>query len=273
MIKQGYHGICARVVSEALLLLEAMSSRQLTFSEKESPRDVVSSADIALHNFICRELAKVGGRVLSEESVAGTQIAPSSNEFEWVVDPIDGTANYVSGIPFFGVSVGLVAGGMFKAGAFGIPATSELFYTAADDASYRNDVRLKASERSLDDSLVGASFSSRGAPGPWSREDEFRVFQQINDSSRGCLRLGSAGASLCYAASGKLGAAYGVSVKIWDVAAALAVASAAGCRVRVAPSANPLALHCIVGNGESADQVEAILAKTLKIETWRNSLP
>lgn len=273
MSKQGYHGICARVVSEALLLLEAMSSRQLTFSEKESPRDVVSSADIALHNFICQELAKVGGRVLSEESIAGAQVAPSSTEDEWVVDPIDGTANYVSGVPFYGVSVGLIAGGCFKAGAFGMPATSELFYTAADDASYRNDVRLKAAERSLANSLVGASFSSRSAPGTWSREDEFRVFQRINDSSRGCLRLGSAGASLCYAASGKLGAAYGVSVKLWDVAAALAVASAAGCRVRIAPAANPLFIHCIVGNGSVADEIEAILAKTLKISGWSNALP
>jgi myo-inositol-1(or 4)-monophosphatase len=271
MNKHDCHGICARVVGEALLLLEAMSSRQLTFTEKESPRDLVSTADMALHNFICQELGKAGGRVLSEESVS-PQTSSRSNEDQWVVDPIDGTANYVSGIPFYGVSVGLMAGGQFKAGAFCMPATGELFYTATDDSSYRNDVRLKAAERELAACLVGASFSSRRNSGSWGREDEFHIFQQINDCSRGCLRLGSAGASFCYAASGKLGAAYGVSVKIWDVAAALAVATAAGCRIRIASAADPFSVHCVVGKGSAVDEIEAFLAGTLKISGWRSAL-
>lgn len=272
MNKQGYHGVCAHVVSEALLLLGAISSRHLTFSQKESPRDVVSTADIALHNFLFQELKKSGGRILSEESHPGGKTAPFTGEDCWVVDPIDGTANYLSGIPFYGVSVGMVTQGRFAVGAFGMPATGELFYTAGEDASYRNDIRLRPSERSLATSLVGGCFSSRKAPGPWSRADEFRIFQEVNDGSRGCLRFGSAGATVCYAACGQLNAAFGISVKIWDIAAALAIASAAGCRVRIAPTTNPLVFHCIVGHGGIADEIEAMMVKILKIERWGDSV-
>ena len=269
MSEINYHGICARAVGQALLFLETVSSRDLTFSEKESPRDLVSAADLAIHNLICQELASSGIPVISEESVASHIAVTGARELRWLLDPIDGTTNFSARIPLYGISLGLMHGEAFDAGAFGMPATRELFYTVSSDASYLNDARLRPDGRSMVGSLVGACFSSRGNSTPQSRASEFRVFGTINDRSRGCVRLGSAGVSICYTAAGKLGAAYGIAGKIWDVAAALSIAKAAGCRIMTGPAQDPLAISYVVGHGEVVTEIHSILQDELGITSWR----
>jgi len=263
-----HHGTCARTVGKALLFLETVSSRDLTFTEKESPRDLVSRADLAIHNLIAQELNPYGVPVVSEENVSSHAAQGSCVGLRWLLDPIDGTTNFANRIPFYGVSLGLMQGAAFVGGAFGMPMSRELFYTVSEDASYLNDARLRACPTTLAASLVGACFSSRASSSTWPREAEFRAFGLINDRSRGCVRLGSAAASICYAAAGKLGASYGINCKLWDVAGALAVARAANCQVLTASANDPLAINFIVGHGDGVVTIQTILKGELGMNGW-----
>lgn len=267
------HGTCARAVGQALLFLETVSSRNLAFTEKESPRDLVSVADLAIHNLVSQELAATGVPVISEESAAAQAIAIAGADRRWLLDPIDGTTNFAAGIPLYGVALGFMCGDVFDAGAFGMPATRELFYTVSPEASYLNDARLRPDARSLADSLVGVCFSSRRTSTPQMREDEFRVFGVINDGSRGCVRLGAAAVSICYTAAGKLGATYGMAGRIWDVAAALAIARAAGCKIITAPAKDPLAISYVVGHGAVVEEIRSIIEGEMGITSWREVRP
>lgn len=269
MRASNYHGICARAVGQALLFLETVSSRDLTFAEKESPRDLVSAADLAVHNLVCQELAASEIPVISEESIASHGVIGAKLGLRWLLDPIDGTTNFAARIPLFGVSLGLMDGDAFQAGALGMPATRELFYTVSADASYLNDARLRAEDRAMAGSLVGACFSSRGSGTAQSRTSEFRVFGIVNDRSRGCVRLGSAGVSICYTAAGKLGATYGIAGRLWDVAAALGIAKAAGCKIITAPSLDSLDISYVVGHGAVVQEIRAILESEIGIAAWR----
>lgn len=258
-----HHGTCARAVGKGLLFLETLSLRELAFTEKESPRDLVSSADVAIHNLMCQELATTGIPVVSEENVASHAVSLQAMPQRWILDPIDGTANFSARIPLYGISLGLMEGEAFVAGAFGMPVTRELFYTVGPDSSYLNDARLRPGRKTLASSLVGVCFSSRAIGSRQARNDEFRVFGVINDRSRGCVRLGSASASICYTAAGKLGATYGIAGRIWDVAAALAIAHAAGCRILTAPAADPLAINYVIGHGNVVSEIQSILQDEL----------
>lgn len=269
MITFDHHGTCSRAVGQALLFLETVSSRDLVFSEKESPRDLVSATDLAIHNLISQELGATGIPVISEENrEAESKMMPGDGP-RWLLDPIDGTTNFAAGISFYGVALGLMHGEAFDAGAFGMPATRELFYTVSPEASYLNDARLRSDERSLGRSLIGACFSSRSTIGQQARENEFRLFGIINDRSRGCVRLGSASVSICYTAAGKLGATFGIAGRIWDVAASLAIARAAGCSIITCPTQDPLAISYVVGHGSVVREIRSILEDGLGIPSWR----
>lgn len=269
MSASDHHGVCARAVGQALLFLEKVSPRDLAFTEKESPRDLVSSADLAIHNLISQELQTTGIPVISEESVVPPSDLIARGEPRWLLDPIDGTTNFAAGIPLYGVALGLMRGDSFDAGAFGMPATRELFYTVSPEASYLNDGRLRSAATMLAGSLVGACFSSRGTMTAQSRADEFRVFRTINDCSRGCVRLGSAGVSICYTAAGRLGATFGIAGRVWDIAAALAIARAAGCGIMTSPTQDPLALSYVVGHGSVVQEIRSVIEGEMGITSWR----
>lgn len=268
-----HHGTCARAVGQALLLLETVSPRDVVFTEKESPRDLVSAADLAVHNLISRELEATGIPVISEESDASRSGLIAGGGPRWLLDPIDGTTNFAARIPLYGVALGLMHGTTFDAGTFGMPATRELFYTVGPEASYLNDARLRSDGSSLGSSLVGACFSSRSAILPYSREAEFRAFGIINDRSRGCVRLGSASVSICYTAAGKLGATFGIAGRIWDVAAAIAIARAAGCVIITSPTQDPLVLSYVVGHGAVVHEIRSIIKDEMGITSWREVQP
>jgi myo-inositol-1(or 4)-monophosphatase len=263
------HGACARVVGKAMLLFESHEANSTDVKEKDTPRDLVSGLDNAIQRLICAELSVLGYSILSEEDLSTWDRPEDPVRPLWVVDPIDGTTNFISGIPFFGVSVGLMRAQLPLVGSFGMPRTKEIFYTVSSSSAYKNDVRLKASEALLKTSLVGACFSSRPDSSlPQAREVEMAAFQAMNDSSRGCLRLGSAGGSICYVASGKLGAAFGLFSRIWDIAGAMAVARAAGCQVLTAQAGAKSRLHFLVGSGAIVSQAKAILARCVAPEFW-----
>lgn len=245
------HSALIKVALEAVLagakLAENAAAAQ-SVQQKESLRDIVTATDTRISELLMQRLGQTGLPVISEESDAR---APGAERF-WVVDPIDGTVNFAHGLAAFAVSAGLVESGQCQLGVVCAPKLDELYFTLNPDKALLNGRPFVHLHRGVEEALVSASFSGKAALA------QYTLFQQINESTRGCLRTGSAALNVCWAAAGKLQAAYGFDAKLWDVAGALAVAKAAGCELRLRPHADPLRLDYIVGSREVVDHLAAL---------------
>ena len=194
-----------------------------------SPRDVVSQVDIVAEDLARQILQKE----FPADAILGEERGPSgSGQRTWLLDPIDGTVNYVFGLPVAATSVALLEGERVLAGAVYNPFTNDLYYAATGFGAFVNAQRLEVRSSSFEEGLYAAAFSNR-ADSSERRAREFRLFQSVNDATRGCLRTGSAAMNLCYVAAGKLSGAWGVQGKAWDIAAGLIIAQEAGARVEV----------------------------------------
>jgi myo-inositol-1(or 4)-monophosphatase len=255
---------------EAALALKAVSEgarivgdrpERVSVTTKQSFRDVVTEFDKKIERRVGEILAESGYPVVGEESFDETSAREPSGMF-WAVDPIDGTANFVAGIPYYGISVGLVRGGTdARVGAVALPALRELYFTHGDEVAFRNGKALPPIDRrDLAQSLVAGGFA-----GPKGDEKErallYKLFGELNDRSRGALRLGSAAANLCYVASGQLQVAYGFNASIWDVAGGLAIAGRAGCVVRCARAPGKARVHYLAGGETAVSEALEVIRK------------
>ncbi|WP_306598028.1 inositol monophosphatase [Geothrix sp. 21YS21S-2] len=216
-----------RSVASSEELMEEPIERVVT-GTKGSMRDIVTNLDTMIEKHICAVLMETAYPILSEEAYTPDAELPPMDAPFWVVDPIDGTVNFASGMPYYAVSVGLWDGTGFGVGAVSMPAFKEIFFTHGNEAAFLNGKHLKAQPSTLQDALIGVSLPGRMQPGG---PPHYEIFARVNESSRGCLRLGSAAALLCLTACGRLQGAYGFNAKLWDVGGGLAIASRAGCEV------------------------------------------
>ncbi len=229
---------------------------------KESLRDIVTEIDRMAESCVIDILrgARSDESIITEErgSVSGSE----DNGF-WLVDALDGTVNFVNHIPFFCVSIAYIEDRQPVLGAVYNPMASDLYYGAEGIGVFRNQSPIKVKNRSGSESLFAVAFSGKNHD-PERRKDEFGIMADINDSSRGCLRTGSAAMNLAFLAEGRLGGCWGKANKFWDIAAGLLLVRLAGASLRytcVDPekmlvsyvASNPLAWAFL------NDRVEAIL--------------
>ncbi len=234
---------------------------------KESNRDIATETDRRIESHIRAVLAPSGHLFLGEET-APTLAAGLPDAPVWAVDPIDGTVNWLSGLPYYAVSVGLLVKRNFVVGAVALPADRELFFTHGDGPAFLNGRTLRPPpERALSECLVAASFASGGAEGV-SRQAQYDLFGQVDAESRGCLRLGSAASNICNVAAGRLQAAYGANARIWDVAGALAIAQRAGLTLYVGLRPDTLRVDYVVGGRAAASALRdlALGSEILRLE-------
>ncbi len=257
---------------EAGLALEAVTKGGALLDEspvgaqvrtKESQRDIVSEYDLEVEKLAISVLSACPYPVLSEETNAGVKVEPGA--LFWAVDPIDGTVNFVNGLHYYGVSVGLCrqraeGGPELLAGAVSMPKTKEHFFTFGSTGAFLNGARLSAFDVGLDSALVGASFSS-GDPDSAEVQKAYLAFAWVNRASRGAVRLGSAAAQVCYVAAGRLQAAYGLGVHLWDVAGAAAIALQAGLTLRLEPVPDTTRVNFVVGAKRACEEIAARLRK------------
>ena len=199
---------------------------------KSSPVDIVTQADRDAEELIRGLLAKArpDDGFLGEESGA----EPGTSGLTWVVDPIDGTVNFLYGIPAWAVSIAVVEGDpdprtwRALAGAVVNP-TNEEFYTASagGGAHLGNGVLRVGAGVPLDRALIGTGFSYRLEP----REEQIDVAGEVLRRSRDLRRIGSAALDLCSVAAGRLDAYYEWGLNPWDQAAGALIAAEAGARV------------------------------------------
>ena len=183
--------------------------------------------------------------ISEEEAQALTQLPPTF----WAVDPIDGTVNFSNGLSQFAICAGLVANGVFELGVVCAPALDELYFTLHEGSALFNGRPFRLAHQTTANALVAASFSSK------AEASQYDLFRSVNESTRGCLRTGSAALNICWAATGRLQAAFGFEAKLWDVSAALAIARAAGCELVVRPGGDALSVDYCVGTADTVQHI------------------
>ncbi len=208
---------------------------------KSSPTDVVTQMDRAAEQLIRSRLAveRPDDGILGEE--AG--LRSGSSGLTWVVDPIDGTANYLYGIPFYAVSVAVVTGDPQRPGRWSAvagcvhnPATGHTWSAAAGLGADLDGAALLAPlPPLLERALVGTGFGYR----PQRRRAQARVAAELLPRVRDLRRIGSAAIDLCMVASGWLDAYYERGLNPWDLAAGALVATESGAVVRGLRTAPP----------------------------------
>lgn len=206
---------------------EVLTQWRGKFQVREKGRaDLVTDADLAAQKAIEEILTSdfPDFEFLGEEGPAGLTRSTGS-PYCWIVDPLDGTTNYVHGLPNYSVSIGLSQDGTIIAGVVYDPVFDRCFKAEKGQGAYLNEERIKVSSaQSLDESLIAASFAASIQKGSSEIDD----FVNILTQSRGIRRLGSAALNLAYVASGCLDGYWSGSNKPWDVAAGVILVQEAG---------------------------------------------
>ncbi len=175
---------------------------------KKGPRDFVTNADKKVEKILIKELSKKKYSVISEES--GTIIKENKNSF-WVIDPIDGTTNFLHGIPHFCISIAFVSDNEIISGIVNDPIKNEIYYAEKNSGAFFNNQRIRVSKKNnLDECLFGSNLE-----GSKNIDLNLRV-------------SGSAALDLAYVASGRLDGFYQKNLNIWDIAAGILIIQEAG---------------------------------------------
>jgi myo-inositol-1(or 4)-monophosphatase len=220
-----YLEVCERAVKQAgQLLLERLGR----VSVREKGRaDLVTEADIESQALIRTVLLEAfpDHLVLGEEDPPAV-VAPSpSGHYQWIVDPLDGTTNYVHQVPLFSVSLALEHGGEVLVGAVYQPIDQESFTAAAGQGAFLNGRPIRTSSVStISQALVAVGFPAVVTPDA----PDLRLFLAAAESCQAVRRMGSAALNLCYLAAGRFDACWSYSTKLWDVAAGILIAREAG---------------------------------------------
>jgi myo-inositol-1(or 4)-monophosphatase len=192
----------------------------------KGPGDFVSAADRRAEQILREELsrARPGFAFLLEESGA---IGGDETDHRWIVDPLDGTTNFLHAMPHFAISIALERRGELVAGVVYDPIKDEMFCAEKGAGAYLNDRRLRVSRRSeLSSCLIGTGIPVLDWPG--RAKGFLPQLERISDYVAGIRRLGTASLDLAYVASGRLDGFWEYGLKPWDMAAGIVLIREAG---------------------------------------------
>ncbi|MDQ1186916.1 MULTISPECIES: inositol monophosphatase family protein [Agrobacterium] len=191
----------------------------------KGPSDFVSQADLKAEKIVRDELMKARPTYgfLGEEG--GEEIG-TDGAHRWIVDPLDGTTNFLHGIPQFAVSIGLERSGEIVAGVIFNPATDELYTAERGGGAFLNDRRIRvAARKQLSDSVVccGVPHLGRGNHGKFLVE-----LRHVMGETAGVRRMGAAALDLAYVAAGRFDGFWEAELSPWDIAAGIVLIREAG---------------------------------------------
>ena len=162
--------------------------------------DFVTEVDRAAEQAIIEILLEAypGHGILAEES--GRERGAQDSDFLWIIDPLDGTTNFIHGFPVYAVSIALAFRGKVEQAVVYDPTRNDLFYASRGRGAFLNDRRLRVSKRTrMAEALVGTGF-------PFRKGDNFKrylkIFEEVMQSCAGMRRPGAAALDLCYVAAG-----------------------------------------------------------------------
>ena len=176
---------------------------------KKGPKDFVTNADIKAEKIIIEELKKARPNysIISEEN--GVEKNKDESNF-WIIDPIDGTTNFLHGVPHFAISIALQSNNEMVCGLIYDPIKDELFYAEKNHGAYFNNQRIRVSKkRDIDECLFAVG------KGKYNPDLIYR-------------RSGSAALDLAYVASGRFDGYFQNNLNLWDIAAGIIIVKEAG---------------------------------------------
>ena len=221
--------------------------------------DFVTKADLKAEKVLREELVRTRphyGVVMEEGGV----IEGPDKSHRWFIDPLDGTINFMHGVPHFAVSVGLEREGHLVAGVVYNPVTDDMFTAEKGQGAWHNERRLRVSgRRDLADALVATGIPHRGRPG---HEGFLGEVNAVMREVSGVRRFGSAALDLAWVAAGRYDAFWERSLSSWDVAAGIVLVREAGGVVSDLSSGQDMLTngHILASNGN----LHGAMLKTLK---------
>lgn len=217
--------LAADVAREAgALLLDGLLRQRSHVGTKTSGTDMVSEMDDAAEALIVERLlgARPGDAVLGEEG--GEQGAGTSG-VRWVVDPLDGTTNYLYGQPAWAVSIAAEVDGEVAAAAVADPTLDEIFTATAGGGAFRDGEPIAHSGKDdLATALIGTGFAYL----PDVRAEQAAILTSVLPTVRDIRRYGAASLDLCWVACARLDGYYEMNLQPWDIAAGALIAAEAG---------------------------------------------
>lgn len=233
---------------------------------RKGPANFVSAADTRSEEIIFTELKKARpsfGFLMEERGQvkAGNQ----TEEFRFIVDPLDGTTNFLHGIPHFNISIGLErqtdTGSEIIAGLVMDPIKNEVFHAEKGTGAFLHKRRLRvAARRDLDIAVLGGGDAASKAPA--IQETMKKQFCALMGRTSGFRRMGAAALDLCYVAAGRFDAFWENGLSPWDVAAgSLIVKEAGGIIISLTGDPNPVYGESILaGNAQMVQAVKSVIA-------------
>jgi myo-inositol-1(or 4)-monophosphatase len=185
--------------------------------------DLVSYVDKNAEAIIVRELHEIfpeAGFIVEENTMSGKK------EYNWIVDPLDGTTNFIHGVPCYAVSIGLEHNNEIILGVVLEVSRDECFYATKNGGAFLNGKHIKVSERkTLSESLIATGFPVYN----FSHLDKYlATLKHFIQHTHGVRRIGAAAPDLCYLACGRVDAFFEYNLQPWDVAAGALIVKEAG---------------------------------------------
>lgn len=207
------------IMSRATLNLDTITVT--TKRKNDFVTEVDKAAEEAIVDIIRKAYPDHG--ILAEESGASGK---SDAEHVWIIDPLDGTTNFIHGFPQYAVSIGVTHKGILAHGVIFDPVKNELFTTSRGKGAYLNDRRIRVSGRiGLKASLIGTGFPFREID---NFDEYMAMFKSVTRETAGIRRAGSAALDLAYVAAGRLDGFWEIGLSPWDVAAGALMIQEAG---------------------------------------------
>ena len=240
-----------------------------SINKKTTSIDLVTEADLSSEKILIDKIQKKypDHTIITEES----HLKDKNSDFRWIIDPLDGTTNFVHNLPIFAVSIGLQYKEKTILGVVYNPAADKMFYASNNNGAYLNEKTINISlSNTLSDSLIVTGF-------PYIHDKRwdvsFDIFKTIYSKTRGVRRLGAAALDLCFVAMGRFEGFYEFNLKPWDICAGSIIAEEAGAKVTDWNNENlPFSGERILAtNGKIHQEMVAIL-DTKELDIFYNSI-
>ncbi len=246
------------IINRAALDIESVRVSQ------KMANDFVTEVDHAAEQAIIETLltAYPGHGILAEES--GTEHGAKDSDYVWIIDPLDGTTNFIHGLPVYCVSIALSVKGKIEQAVVYDPSRNDLFTATKGRGAYLNDRRIRVSKRTdLKGSLISTGFPFR--PGD-NFNQYLTMMGDVMQRTAGLRRPGAAALDLAYVAAGYTDGFFELGLQPWDVAAgSLLITEAGGLVGNFTGEADFLEQHeCLAGNPKVYGQLVSILGKYSK---------
>jgi myo-inositol-1(or 4)-monophosphatase len=220
-------GIAVRAARRAASIINrAARDVELLSVTRKRHNDFVTEVDHAAERAVIEVLHRAypDHAILAEES--GASGGSQESEYTWIIDPLDGTTNFIHGFPQYAVSIALKHKNLITQGVIYDPTKNELFTASRGRGAYLNERRLRVSKRpQLAEALIGTGFPFRDLH---SLDEYLAMFRELTVRTAGLRRAGAASLDIAYVAAGRLDGFWEMGLSAWDMAAGALLVKEAG---------------------------------------------